>query len=106
RFPGSLPERARQEPAQQLRLLLHLDQEGVVTVVRGEIAIGYIAVPASKRADDFERLVARIQPVRRETDHQETGPDSFEQGGKRSALGEVERVHGPGNVQIRIGVKS
>src|SRR5215472_904886 len=105
--PILICERARQETAYQLGLLVNVHQECVVAVTGGKFAVRDIAITAPESADDFERLVARIEPVGCETDHQEPRLYVLEGRCERmTAAREIEIVHRLGDVQVRIRVEA
>src|SRR6185369_16883656 len=83
---GLLLECARQEAADQVGLRGDVDQKRVVAGVGGQLAIRHVEIAAPKRAYDFDRLVARIEPVRTEADDQEPGLDLLERRGERAAF--------------------
>ena len=79
-----------------------------MAVVRLQFAVGHVAIAAAQRAHDLLRLIAGIQPVRAEADHQEarrassrTRPQS-----EPLPLRQVEVVHGLGDVEVRVGVEA
>ena len=63
-------EGAGEKSADQLRLLGDVDQKGVVAVIRRQFAERHVAIAPAQRADDLERLIGRVEPVRGEADHQ------------------------------------
>src|SRR5258706_15332082 len=103
---AGLAKRTSKETAHQLRLLLDLHQERIVAVDSRQVYIRHVAVAAAQRADDFKRLVAGIQPVRRKADHQKTGGNVFKYRGQRSMLRQVVTIHRARDVDIRVRVEA
>ena len=78
-----------------------------MTIGGRQIAIRDVAVAATQSAHHVQRLVARIQPVRREADHQESRLHAIERGAQRwTPGGEIEIIHGLGDVEVRIRVEA
>ena len=60
------------ESGDDLSLLLGFQKERIVAIVGSELTISDIYVVTTKCADEFERLVSGVQPVRGKADDQKT----------------------------------
>jgi len=65
---------ARESP-HELGLFTHVHKKSVVTVVGWQFAVSYIEVVGTQRADDLLGLIAGVEPIGCEADHQKTGLD-------------------------------
>jgi hypothetical protein len=72
-----------------------------------QLHIRHVAIARAQGAHQLLRLVARIEPVGAEADHQEARPHAFEPGRPGPlAVGEVEIIHRLGDVEVGIGVEA
>jgi len=78
-----------------------------VPVVGLELDVGHVAIARPQRPHNLLRLVTRVQPVGAEADYQEARLGALERRRQRAvAVGEIEIVHGLGDVQVRVGVEA
>ena len=78
-----------------------------MAVVGLQFHVGHVAIARAQGAHQFLRLVAGVEPVRTEADHQEARLRLLQGGGQRSvAVGQVEIVHRLGDVEVRVGVEA
>src|ERR1035437_5916550 len=102
-----LLDRAGEEAADEIGLFGYVHQESVVPVIGFELDVSYVAIARPQRAHDLLRLVTGVEPVRAEADHQEPRLPPLERGRQRAeAVGEIEIIHGLGDVEVRVGVEA
>src|SRR4051812_28974322 len=96
-----LSEDGVKEGGDDVALLFGFDEEGIVAVIRCELAEGDLDVGAAESGDNCKRLVCRIEPIGGKTQYEEPRASAVESGRERGVTGcKVEVVHGLRDVEV------
>src|SRR5579872_3813043 len=99
--------RAGEKSTNHFGLLGDIDQKSVMAVIGGELTIRDIAVATAEGADDFERLVAGIEPIGRKTNDEEARLHVLQSFAERgAAVAEIEVIHRFSDIEVRVGIKA